>query len=112
MTTASGAVVHLISRDCCPYLDDYEPDYLNPAAAAVTPAAGNSVRWDPSVPTYDEPKPPVGRVEPKKLHPDFVIQESDSDSDEDCVSWTAASPALTAHGVILPRRGACAQCQR
>ena len=25
----------LISRDCCPYLDDFEPDYLNPGAAAV-----------------------------------------------------------------------------
>ena len=38
--TAEGKVVTIISRDCCPYLDDVEPDYLNPAVAAVTPVWG------------------------------------------------------------------------
>ncbi len=42
----------LISRDCCPCLDDFEPDYMNPAVAAVTPVVGNSVAWDP---LFDEP---------------------------------------------------------
>ena len=39
MTTASGKVVHLVSRDCCPHLDDYEPNYSNPAVAAVLPTS-------------------------------------------------------------------------
>ena len=36
VTTAKGTVVKLTSRDCCPYLDDFEPDYL-PAVAAIAP---------------------------------------------------------------------------
>ena len=47
MTTAAGKVVTLVSRDCCPYLDDYEPDCYNPAAAAVTLTSEKSVTWDP-----------------------------------------------------------------
>ena len=35
ITTPEGKVVQLISRDCCPYLDDYEPNYC-PAVSAVT----------------------------------------------------------------------------
>ncbi len=35
IVTANGKVVTLRSHDCCPYLDDYEPDYINQAAAAV-----------------------------------------------------------------------------
>ena len=42
----------LISRDCCPCLDDFEPDCMNPAVAAVTPVVGNSVTWDR---LFDEP---------------------------------------------------------
>ena len=34
--TAEGRVLTLISRDCCPCLDDVEPDYMNTAVAAVT----------------------------------------------------------------------------
>jgi hypothetical protein len=62
MTTANGTVVRRISRDCCPYLDDYEPNYSNPAVAATTPATGNSVTWDPTGPTYDEPRAPVAEI--------------------------------------------------
>ena len=58
MTTATGKVVHLVSRDCCPYLDDYEPNYSNPAVAAVFPTSDKSVTWDPIGPTYDEPTRP------------------------------------------------------
>ena len=46
----TGKVVTLTSRDCCPYLGDYEPDYFNPAVAAVTPTEVRSVSWDPSIP--------------------------------------------------------------
>ena len=74
---------------------------MNPAAAAVTLVAGNSVTWDPSGPTYDEPKPPVAqdagatpskggptveRVKHNKFHPGFIIQESESDDDGNCAS--------------------------
>ncbi len=52
IVTAEGKVVTLISRDCCPYLDDYEPKYVNPAVAAVTQEVGNSVTWDPE---FSEP---------------------------------------------------------
>ena len=62
MTTADGVVVRLISRDSCPCLDDYEPDYSNPAAAAITPANSSSVTWDPMGPTYDEPRAPVAET--------------------------------------------------
>ncbi len=46
MITADGKVVTLISRDCCPYLDDHEPNYANPAVAAPQ-EVGHSVTWDP-----------------------------------------------------------------
>ena len=46
MITADGTVVTLISRDCCPYLDDHEPNYVNPAVAAPQ-EVGHSVTWDP-----------------------------------------------------------------
>ena len=45
MITADGTVVTLVSRDCCPYLDDPEPNYINPAVAAPR-EVGNSVTWD------------------------------------------------------------------
>ncbi len=35
ITTASGKVVKLVVRDCCPYLDDYEPEGYNVAATAL-----------------------------------------------------------------------------
>ena len=46
MITADGKVVTLIPRDCCPYLDDHEPNYVNPAVAAPQ-EVGHSVTWDP-----------------------------------------------------------------
>ena len=46
MITADGAVVTLISRDCCPCLDDPEPNYVNPAVAAPQ-EVGRSGTWDP-----------------------------------------------------------------
>ena len=37
----------LRSHDCCPYLDDYEPDYVNQAAAAVSASAeSKELTWD------------------------------------------------------------------
>ena len=33
----SGIIVKLVSRDCCPYLDDDEPDRRSVAAPAVIP---------------------------------------------------------------------------
>ena len=54
--------MHLVSRDCYPYLDDYEPDYSNPAAAAIMPTNSNSATWDPMGPTYDEPRAPVAET--------------------------------------------------
>ena len=45
MITPDGAVVTLVSRDCCPYLDDPEPSYINPAVAAPRDVV-NSVTWD------------------------------------------------------------------
>ena len=50
MITAKGVVVQLVSRDCCPYLDDHDhldPHYRAPALAA-THGKGTSVRWDPA----------------------------------------------------------------
>jgi hypothetical protein len=40
--------VKLISRDCCPCLDDDEPNYVNPAVAAPQ-EVGHSVTWDPDL---------------------------------------------------------------
>ena len=103
MTTASGKVVTLVSRDCCPYLDEYEPDYYSPAIAAVTPTNEKSVTWDPEGPTYDEPKPyrepyvrPVGR------HPMSVDPDPDDSYDDDFV-WPTAE--LAAHVAALNQRG-------
>ena len=58
MITADGTVVTLISRDCCPYIDDPEPNYVNPAVVA-TQEVGNSVTWDPAF-VSDEPSEPAG----------------------------------------------------
>ena len=44
MITADGTVVTLVSRDCCPYIDDPEPNYVNPAVVA-TQETGNHVTW-------------------------------------------------------------------
>ena len=48
MITADGTVVTLVSSDCCPYLDDHEPNYVNPAVAAPQ-EVGHSVTWDPDI---------------------------------------------------------------
>ena len=74
----------LVSRDCCPYLDDYEPSYSNPAAAAVNPASEKSVTWDPDGPMYDEPKPRrKKRVRPPGRHPHSDDADSDNSSFDD-----------------------------
>ncbi len=42
--------MQLVSRDCCPYLDDHDhldPNYVVPALAAPR-GKGHSVRWDPA----------------------------------------------------------------
>ena len=44
----------LTSRDCCPYLDDFEPDYL-PAVAAIAPEDKQTISGDPKGPTFVEP---------------------------------------------------------
>ena len=82
----------LISRDCCPYLDDYEPNYC-PAVSAVTASAPSqeehetakaTVAWDLEGITYDEQKARKKRVRPSGRHPlsDFN-SDSDVDSDDD-----------------------------
>ena len=48
--------MRLISRDCCPYLDDFEPDYL-PAVAAIALDDVQTISWDPGGPTFVEPPP-------------------------------------------------------
>ena len=89
MTTPDGTIVNLISRDCCPYLDDYEPNY-GPAASAVTACAASQeehewvrprVEWDLEGITYDEPKPFKKRARPKGRCPfsDFDSVCSDDD---------------------------------
>ena len=52
MITPDGAIVTLISRDCCPYIDDPDPDYVIPAVVA-TPATAKHVTWDPAFATED-----------------------------------------------------------
>ena len=44
----------LISRDCCPYLDDFEPDYV-PAVAATAFDDVQTTFGDPKGPTFVEP---------------------------------------------------------
>ncbi len=89
LKSPSGKVVKLVSRDCCPYLDDYEPNYC-PVVSAVTQAnedkrVKTSVTRDPAGPTFDEPKVlRKKRVRPPGRHPlsDFN-SDSDIDSDDD-----------------------------
>ena len=108
MTTANGKVVEIIVRDCCPYLDDYEPSYCNPAAAAaaaVTLATDKSVTWDPDGPTYDEPKPSQkARVRPAGRCPNSEDPDSDANSDDEYPYSSEASPAVTAQVSSLDRR--------
>ena len=35
LTKPDGAIINLVSRGCCPYLDDYEPEGYNVAAPAL-----------------------------------------------------------------------------
>ena len=87
--TAKGIVAQLVSRDCCPCLDDYETNYC-PAVSVVTQANEDkrvkiSVTWDPAGPTFDEPKTlRKKRVRPPGRHPlsDFN-SDSDVNSDDD-----------------------------
>ena len=103
ITTAGGKVVTLVSRDCCPYLDDYEPDYYNPAVAAVTPTNEKTVTWDPDGPSYDEPKPRrEPYVRPAGRHPRSDGPDSDVSSDDD-YGWPTAE--LAAHVAALNQRG-------
>ena len=84
-------------------LDDFEPDYYNPAVAAVTTTNEKSFTWDPRGRSYDEPKPyrepyvrPVGR------HPMSADPDSDDSSDDD-FGWPNAE--LAAHVAALNQRG-------
>jgi hypothetical protein len=114
ITTPRGRVVKLVSRDCCPYLDDYEPNYF-PAASAVTQAnenkrVDNSVTWDPEGPTYDEPKPRRRKsVRPQGRHPnsDFNSDSSDvySDDDRSSPAREAGSSSSLAAQVVPPKDG-------
>ncbi len=52
MITPDGAIVTLVSRDCCPYIDDPEPDYVNPAVVA-TQDTDKHVTWDPAFASDD-----------------------------------------------------------
>ena len=54
VTTAKGTVVKLISRDCCPYLDDFEPDYP-PEVEVIAPEDKRAISGDPKGPTFVEP---------------------------------------------------------
>ena len=77
----------LISRDCCPYLDDFEPDYPT-AVAAVASTGKRATSWDPLGPTFDEPTPAViliklpdgGSVAAEARH--SAQEWPDSDDDE------------------------------
>ena len=90
ITTHSGKVVTLVSRDCCPHLDDYEPNFL-PAVSAVTQASRDdrvlkSVKWESDGLTYDEPKTRQDwRVRLQERHPnsDFYADWYNADSDDD-----------------------------
>ncbi len=93
ITTPEGKIVQLISRDCCPYLDDYEPNYC-PAVSTITasapsgeghPRVNTSVTWNPTEATHDEPKVRKKKVRPRGRHPlsDFN-SDSDVNSDDDC----------------------------
>ena len=56
LTTRAGKVVVLRSQDCCPCLDDYEPDYTNLAAVAVGLESNDDpikeLSWDPNEAEY------------------------------------------------------------
>ncbi len=78
LTTANGTIVYLTSRDCCPYLDDYEADYVSPNSAAAA-AADTSVVWDTKGPCFDDEFP--------------------WDSDDDYQFAPTAKPAATATNV-------------
>ncbi len=54
----------LTSRDCCPYLDDHEPNYVNPAGAAPQ-EVGHSATWDPDF-VSDETSVPAGSHSSKR----------------------------------------------
>ena len=40
----SGEIVKLVSRDCCPYLDDYEPNERSVAAPSVVQTRPDAIR--------------------------------------------------------------------
>ena len=65
-----------------PYLDDYEPNYTNPSAPAVSTVIDKSVTWDPDGPMYDTPKD------------DDPL--SDGNSDDEYPYVTERTPAATA----------------
>ena len=89
--TAEGKVVTLISRECCQSMDDFEPDYMNPAVAAVTQVVGNSVSWDHE---FNEPNDAIsakaGSVTSKGIGAvSAQAGRSDSYEDVDAVSAKA-----------------------
>ena len=57
LTTPEGVIVTLVSRDCCPYLDDSDPRH-SVAAAAVLDAPTQpkkTASWDQGGPLRDRP---------------------------------------------------------
>ncbi len=84
ITTACGKVVKLVSRDCCPYLDDYEPNYINPSAPAISTEFDKSVTWDPK---FESNGP--------ECDTDVPLSD-DHNSDDDYQFVVGQSPAATA----------------
>ena len=90
----------LISRECCPYLDDFEPDYL-PAVAAVASTGTLTTSWDPLGPTDDERISPSGEALTAEagatsevvedLRPEGTLEDAQSHTTE----WIAAYPKAT-----------------
>ena len=92
LTTPGGRVVTFVSWDCCPYLDDYEPNY-SPAAPAVVQSKSNetlrkTVTWDPRGPQYDEPKP-YQETKKRRAAPPTRWPANDSNSSVPPTGWTA-----------------------
>jgi hypothetical protein len=48
LTCPDGSVIELISTDCCPYFDDYEPDGHSVAAPAIGKPASDDAPTSPA----------------------------------------------------------------
>ncbi len=90
MITADGTVVTLISRDGCPYIDDPEPNYANPAVVA-TQEVGNHVTWDTAF-VSDEPSELSGARSAKSKTADSVLTGPRTYGDYGVLSVLAGGP--------------------